>query len=255
MLSHRIISSAHFKKMPISSQALYFHLCMEADDDGVVEAWPIMQISGFAEDDIKVLVAKELVSVLNEDLVTYIRDWREHNLIRADHKVDSMYKDLLLKVLPDVELVRPEARSDVKNNSRRLSHNSVKRIGGQSTDSPRTSHGQSSIGKVSEGKVRKDNSEDGAKAPTPAEIARSFFQREESYRKCLEALTRNKPSMTEVVEVELDKFILYWTEPNKGGTKVRWEQEATFEVGRRLKTWLDRVNSYQNKSKPARQAI
>lgn len=143
MLSNRIISSAHFLKMPVSSQALYFHLCINADDDGVVEAWPIMQLGGFAEDDIKVLAAKGMVKVLNEDLVAYITDWREHNLIRADHKVDSIYKTLLLQIIPDAELVAPAPRSDVIDNTARLSG----KKGGQSVDSPWTRHGPHSIGK------------------------------------------------------------------------------------------------------------
>lgn len=105
MVSNKIIDSARFIKMPISSQALYFHLIAKGDDDGVVEAFNVMRMIGATEDDLKVLVSKGFVVVLNEDLVSYIADWKEHNLIRADRKIDSIYKDLLLQIVPDAELL------------------------------------------------------------------------------------------------------------------------------------------------------
>lgn len=105
MVSNKVIDSAKFIKMPISSQCLYFHLIAKGDDDGVVEAFNVMRMIGATEDDLKVLMAKGFVVVLNEDLVTYITDWQEHNWIRADRKVDSRYKDLLLQIVPDIKLL------------------------------------------------------------------------------------------------------------------------------------------------------
>ena len=87
MFSKVITSSTRFLKMPVSSQNLYFHLGMNADDDGVVEAFPIMNMIGANEDDLKVLVAKEFVTVLNNDWVSFINDWLENNNIRADRKM------------------------------------------------------------------------------------------------------------------------------------------------------------------------
>ena len=102
MFSKRVIGSARFLKMPISTQCLYFHLGLNADDDGIVEAYTTIKQIGATEDDLKVLVAKGFCTVLNEDLVTYITDWRENNKLRADRKIDSIYKDLLLQMVPDV---------------------------------------------------------------------------------------------------------------------------------------------------------
>lgn len=109
MFSSRITESTRFIKMPATSQNLYFHLGMKADDDGIVEAYPIMCAVGSTEDDLRVLVGKEFVTILNEDLVSYLPDWKEHNNIRADRKVDSIYKDLLLKVFPDAALIKSKA--------------------------------------------------------------------------------------------------------------------------------------------------
>jgi hypothetical protein len=104
MFSKKIINSAKFLKMPVSTQCLYFHLGLNADDEGVVEGFNIMRMISATEDDLKILVAKEFVIVLNEDLVSYITHWNEHNLIRAERKVDSLYKDLLIR-LTDVEFL------------------------------------------------------------------------------------------------------------------------------------------------------
>ena len=112
MFSKRIIASARFLRMPGSTQALYFHLGMAADDDGIVEAYPIMQMVNASEDDLRLLAAKGFVKVLNEDLVTYILDWQENNKIRADRKVNSIYKDLLLQVMPETPLLEPRQRAD-----------------------------------------------------------------------------------------------------------------------------------------------
>ena len=114
MFSKRIINSARFLKMPTSTQLLYFHLGLHADDDGVVEAYNVMNSIGVTEDDLRILVAKGFVQVLNEDLVTYITDWKENNKIRADRKVDSIYKDLLLQMVPDAQLLQSRQRADAK---------------------------------------------------------------------------------------------------------------------------------------------
>ncbi len=113
MFSKRLTESARFLQMPLSTQALYFHLGLNADDDGVVEAYNVMQVIGCAQDDLRVLVSKGYVKVLNEDLVTYITDWRENNTLRADRKTDSIYHDLLISMFPDVELLEKKQRSDV----------------------------------------------------------------------------------------------------------------------------------------------
>ena len=141
MFSKRLTNSAKFLKMPVSTQCLYFHLGLQADDDGVVEAYTVMTQTGATEDDLKILVAKGFVIVLNEDLVTYITDWQENNKIRSDRKVDTIYKDLLLQVLPNVELIEKRDRADLKNTST-----------GQPMDNQRTSTGRHRIGKDRLGK-------------------------------------------------------------------------------------------------------
>lgn len=115
MFSDTITDSASFLKMPSTSRLLYYDLGMNADDDGVVEAYTVMRKTGATEDDLKVLVTKSFVKVLDpEDLIVFIVQWRENNKIRADRKKDSIYKNLLLQIMPEVQLLEPTQRADVK---------------------------------------------------------------------------------------------------------------------------------------------
>ena len=98
MFSRAIISSARFLRMPPTSRLLYYDLGMAADDDGLVEAFTVMRTTGATEDDLRVLVSKGFVTVLNEDLVTYILDWNKNNLIRKDRYSPSIYGDLLVQL-------------------------------------------------------------------------------------------------------------------------------------------------------------
>lgn len=84
--------------MPPSSRLLYYDLGMYADDEGVVEAFTVMRQTNATEDDLRVLVSKGFVRILNEDLVTVIMDWDENNYIRGDRKRKSIYNDLLLQM-------------------------------------------------------------------------------------------------------------------------------------------------------------
>jgi len=151
MVSVKIIDSAKFIKMPVSCQSLYFHLIARADDDGIVEAFNVMRMVGASEDDLKILVAKQFATVLNEDLVTFINDWNEHNLIRADRKIDSIYQELLLQVVSIDEIKQKRERADRRKVL--FIENSFQ------NDVTGTSHGQStdSIGKDRLGKDSIDN--------------------------------------------------------------------------------------------------
>lgn len=95
MLSKKITSSARFLRMSHTSQALYMHLVMDADDDGVVEAFSIMRLAAASEENLQELAERKFIRILNEDLVAHILDWDENNKIRPDRKRDSIYKDLL----------------------------------------------------------------------------------------------------------------------------------------------------------------
>ena len=69
MFSLKIVDSDLFLEMPLSSQCLYFHLSMRADDDGFVNnPKKIIKIIGANEDDLKILIAKGFVIVFEKEL-------------------------------------------------------------------------------------------------------------------------------------------------------------------------------------------
>lgn len=52
----------------------------------------------------------------------------------------------------------------------------------------------------------------------------------------------------------LKEFYEYWSEPNKAGTRMRWELEKTFDVGRRLARWANNSRNYGNNTGKPRSA-
>lgn len=98
MFAKSIINSARFLRMPQTSRLLYYDLGMAADDDGVVEAFTVIRTTGAAEDDLRVLASRGFVTVLNDDLVSYITDWSRNNLIKKDRYHESAYAELLVKL-------------------------------------------------------------------------------------------------------------------------------------------------------------
>ena len=93
MFAKTIIDSDAFLDMPLSSQALYFHLSMRADDEGFVNnPKRIQRTIGASDDDFKVLVAKNFV-IKFESGVIVIKHWKIHNYIRGDRITKSKYED------------------------------------------------------------------------------------------------------------------------------------------------------------------
>lgn len=110
MFAKAITGSARFLRMPATARLLYYDLGMQADDDGIVEAFAVMRTTGASEDDLNVLVAKGFVKVLDDDLVTMIVDWKKNNYIQKDRYTPSIYKDLLQS---NVVLLESECIHDV----------------------------------------------------------------------------------------------------------------------------------------------
>ena len=84
MFAKTVIDSDVFIEMPLSAQALYFHLGMRADDDGFVNnPRRIRNDIGAAEDDLKLLLAKRFVLTFDSGVIV-IKHWRMHNYIQSD---------------------------------------------------------------------------------------------------------------------------------------------------------------------------
>lgn len=93
MFTKKIIDSDAFLDMPLSAQALYFHLNMRADDDGFINnPKKIQRMIGASEDDLKLLIAKRFVLAFENGIIV-IKHWRMHNLIRKDRYNPTQYQE------------------------------------------------------------------------------------------------------------------------------------------------------------------
>ena len=91
MFAKTIIDSDSFMDMPLSTQALYFHLSMRADDDGFINnPKKIQRMVGCGEDDLKLLIAKRFIIPFESGIVV-IKHWKIHNYIRNDRYKPTVY--------------------------------------------------------------------------------------------------------------------------------------------------------------------
>lgn len=91
MFSKKVTDTDVFLDMPLSTQALYFHLNMHADDDGFIDnTKTIQRMIGSSDDDRKLLVAKQFLLPFENGLVV-IKDWRVHNYIQGDRYHKTQY--------------------------------------------------------------------------------------------------------------------------------------------------------------------
>lgn len=102
MMAKSIIKSDTFLDMPATTQNLYFHMLLDADDDGFINApKSIMRMIGAKDDDMKVLTAKQFV-IPFESGVVVIKDWKIHNYIQNDrYKPSTLPERDLLNIQKD----------------------------------------------------------------------------------------------------------------------------------------------------------
>ncbi len=95
MFSKTVVDSDAFLDMPLSTQALYFHLSMRADDDGFLNNTKrIQRLIGATDDDLKLLIMKRFV-IPFEDGIVVIKHWRMNNYLRKDRYTQTIYQEEL----------------------------------------------------------------------------------------------------------------------------------------------------------------
>ena len=155
MFSKIVIRTDAFLDMPLSTQALYFHLGLEADDEGFVSSPKQVQRSiGASPDDFKVLVAKGFI-IPFESGVCVIRDWKVNNYLRSDRYKPTQYlreksqiETLSNRVyqlnsaaclplgIPTVNHVVDEVDTQYRVDKNRLEENRVVKGSAEGTDKP-----------------------------------------------------------------------------------------------------------------------
>ena len=168
----------------------------------------------------------------------FIKNFEKHNFARGHSKVvigiENAKKDIPKNILDKIAL---------------LSENQIPHpypIEG-SCDSDSDSDSDSDLDREASPSTQK-NSPVGIKKLTPKQLTEQFFENIDLQEKTISSLTElGLPE--EFVKTEILKFISYWTERNKSGTKQRWEIEKTFEVNRRLNTWFSNSSKFSGQKK------
>ena len=136
MFSPTITESDSFLDMPLSTQALYFHLGMYADDDGFVNPGKIMRMLGANSDDLKILGVKRFILLFPNGVVV-IKHWKINNLVRKDWYRQTQYLEerSTLHVKENgsytddssqgVPFLPPSKESSLTNRQRRISKDSL----------------------------------------------------------------------------------------------------------------------------------
>jgi len=111
MFSQRIVGDERFLEMPLSTQTLYFHLGVYADDDGFVNPKKIIRMIGANPDDLKLLITKQFV-IPFETGVVVITNWKENNYIQGDRYHPTIYQDEIkqLECIQDVYKLDTQVR-------------------------------------------------------------------------------------------------------------------------------------------------
>ena len=104
MFAKSVVESDPFMDMPAEAQALYFHLCMAADDDGFCDnPRSIMRACGASNDTMKLLIGKKFVLTFekNDGFIVVVKHWRLNNYIRKDTYHETKYKEFMRELYFD----------------------------------------------------------------------------------------------------------------------------------------------------------
>ena len=162
MFSNRVIDTDEFLEMPATAQMLYFHLSMNADDDGFVgKPKTIMRMCRASQDDLTVLLGKQFVISFDTGVIV-IRHWKIHNYIRKDMYHPTIYeKEKEMLSLDKSDAYSLEPQDEAVTSPLQVRNESVTRplrIRDESVTSPLQVRNvdKNSIEKVREDKVRED---------------------------------------------------------------------------------------------------
>ena len=206
MLSPLVTQSGRFLMMPLESQALYFHLNLSADDDGVVEAYTVMRQIGAKEDSMAMLIGKGFVKVLdNEQQIVWITNWSEHNQIRQDRLVPSIYRSLLVQVIDGITL--PDSTRDEANIRRLKRYYQIEKT--SENPPPRKSAETPRLRRIPAPRIGKDSIGKDSKTITPL-----------------------PPKGGGVITAEDERYLALWE--NVVGTKLRSKLEENVKAAKKL---------------------
>jgi hypothetical protein len=216
MFSKQIIDSDAFIDMPLSTQALYFHLSMRADDDGFLNnAKKIQRTIGANDDDFKILLAKKFIIPFENGLCV-VKHWMIHNYIQKDRYKPTIY-------------IEEKNKLTIKNNN-------VYTMDTECIQDVHKVYAQVSIGKVSldkEKHIRANALDDGFYEFWSA------YPKKVGKDKAIAVWKKKKPKVDAVLNaLSWQKESVQWTKdngqfipnPTKYLNEGRWQDEQPIEV-------------------------
>ena len=111
MLSRTILDSDKFLDMPLTTQALYIHLIMNADDDGFLNnSQKITRMIGAGKKDFELLISAEFIIDFDNGICA-VKHWKLHNYIRSDRYKPTVYQDELSRLVIASNKVYEESKT------------------------------------------------------------------------------------------------------------------------------------------------
>ena len=144
MFNKAVTNNDNFLEMPASSQNLYFHLSMNADDDGFIDNWKsIIRMIGAKEDDLKILITKQFILPFESGVIV-IRHWRLNNYLQKDRLNPTIYQEELSKLSIEKDnvyamytsCIHSIDKNSIDKNS--IDKNSIDKYIGNSNELPKT---------------------------------------------------------------------------------------------------------------------
>ena len=161
MFSLDIVGSDAFIEMPISTQALYFHLNMYADDDGFVSPHKILRMIGTTSDDLKVLLTKRFILQCDGGVVV-VKHWHINNYVPKSRYIETRYTEQKKK------LFFKSNRSYTDNQEESVMKTVQLPLGVREMQSACTPHANS-IRSIEENRIEEKEEQSSSKKPTKVE--------------------------------------------------------------------------------------
>ena len=217
MFTQKIIDSDAFLDMPLSTQALYFHLNMRADDDGFINnPKKIQRMIGASEDDLKLLLTKRFILVFESGVIV-IKHWRMHNTLRKDRYNPTQYQEEF-------------ALLQIKENNSYTEKPTGNQLATTWQPNGNQLATQYSIDKYSIEEYRREGEKDSSPAEPPKEPAPALLGKYRNVKLTKEEYTEIQESFPLDYEKKIDRLSAYMKQKGKSydshfATIMEWAKE------------------------------
>ncbi len=138
MFSNLVIDNDIFLDLPLSAQALYFHLGLKADDDGFLSCVRrIMKTIGAAESDLSVLLKAGFLIEFPQNRVYVVRHFRINNDLKTDRYHPTLFQEEFSKLTLDSNKIYnlvPDSETDCLQTVSNLETDCLQGVSGLETE-------------------------------------------------------------------------------------------------------------------------